>query len=142
MKLTTIAIAATLGVTSAQAALTSLNFDGAVDTAITNGYSGLTFRSPVAANDPVPTWSVAGAATPGNVLSLGAAFPIIQADGQIIDSVFVTAVSIGTPDGGGGTIPESASAVLTALTLGGLALTRRRPPKAVACATAWATPNP
>lgn len=141
MKLTTIAIAATLGVTSAQAALTSLNFDGAVDTAITNDYSGLTFRSPVAANDPVPTWSFAGADTPGNVLSLGAAFPVIQADGQTIDSVFVTAVSIGKPDGGG-TIPESASAVLTALTLGGLALTRRRPPKAVACATAWATPNP
>ncbi len=93
MKLTTLAIAAALGVTSAQAALTTLNFDGAVDTDITNDYAGLTFRSPVAANGPVRSWSFAGADTPGNVLGLGTTFTLNQADGQAIDTLDFTSLS-------------------------------------------------
>ena len=242
MKLTSIAFAAALAATSAQASLTTLNFDGAVDTDISNDYAGLTFSSPVAANGPVRTWAFSGADTPGNVLGLGAGFALNQADGQAIDIVFGTAVSFvsirsmfsagielylrnpgaslpfmavynsssitaqnriglvnwdvagdacanatslctsswdtldftsltadirairlsgfapngavlrraifdtltyGTPDGGGGTVPEPTSAALTALALTGLALTRRpRTPKAAVGPTAWATPSP
>ena len=101
MKLTSIAfaatlsaaLAATLAAPPAQAALTTLNFDGAVDTDITSDYAGLTFNSPVSANGPVRTWSFAGADTPGNVLGLAGGFALNQADGQAIDIIFATAVS-------------------------------------------------
>ena len=70
MKLTTIALASLLAITSAQAATTTINFDGAVQTNITSAYAGLTFNAPLAGTGPVRTWAAPNADTPGNVLGL------------------------------------------------------------------------
>jgi hypothetical protein len=80
---------------AANAAVTTLNFDGAVSTDITNAYSGLTFRAGALSTGPVRTWEAApvNADTGGNVLGLAARYDLNQADGNAIDVIFDTAVS-------------------------------------------------
>lgn len=88
-------IAALLGTGAAQAALTTLNFDGPVDTDITSDYAGLTFNAPLAGTGPVRTWAAPAAHTPGNVLGLSGQnnfFAFNQGNGAI-DIIFGTAVS-------------------------------------------------
>ena len=99
MKLTTLvlctAMAAAAAIGPAQAAPTTINFDGAVNTDITNAYAGLTFLAPLAGTGPVRTWAAPGADTPGNVLGLSGQnnfYAFNQSTGAI-DIIFDTAVS-------------------------------------------------
>lgn len=77
---------------TAQAGLTTVNFDGAVDTDIGTDHPGLSFNAGLAATGPVRTWAFSGADTPGNVLGLAGGFLLNQADGQAIDVVFAAPV--------------------------------------------------
>ena len=95
MKLTTLAIAAALVAPAAHAAVVTLDFDGAVNTNITNAYAGLTFNAP-GVGAPVRTWASPGADTPGNVLGLSGQnnfYALNQQESSAIDIVFDTAVS-------------------------------------------------
>jgi hypothetical protein len=86
------AAALLLAAASSQAAITTLGFDGAVDTDITSDYAGLTFRAPAAGTGPVRTWAWSGADTAGNVLGVAARFDITQTE-SAIDILFDTAVN-------------------------------------------------
>jgi hypothetical protein len=93
--LSTLAAVALLSAGSAQAAPVVLNFDGAVNTNITNAYAGVTFLAP-GSGTPVRTWATAGADTPGNVLGLTGQnnfFALNQQESTAIDIVFDTTVS-------------------------------------------------
>jgi hypothetical protein len=95
MKRQLLLIAALLGAGTAQAAVTTLNFDGAVSTDITSAYAGLTFNAPAPGTGPVRTWAAPGAHTPGNVLGLSGQnnfYAFNQSTGAI-DIIFGTAVS-------------------------------------------------
>jgi hypothetical protein len=83
------------GLLPAHAALTTLNFDGAVDTDITNDYAGVTFRAGLASTGPVRTWAASplSADTGSNVLGLAARYDLNQSEGNAIDVIFDTAVS-------------------------------------------------
>lgn len=90
-----LALAALLSATAASAAPTTLNFDGAVSTDITNAYPGLTFRAADPSTGPVRTWAAAplSADTGGNVLGLAATYGLNQVEANAIDILFDTAVS-------------------------------------------------
>ena len=98
MKLTTlaltVAVGATLGLPSAQAAPTTIGFDSdSLD--ITHAYAGLTILAPLAGTGPVRTYQVSWADTPGNVLGLSGQnnfYAFNQSTGAI-DVIFDTAVS-------------------------------------------------
>lgn len=95
MKLTSLAIATALVAPVAQAAVVTINFDGAVNTDISNAYAGLTFSAPFAGTGPVRTWTAPGAHTGNNVLGLSGQnnfYAFNQSNGAI-DIVFDTAVS-------------------------------------------------
>lgn len=95
MKHQLLLVAALLGTGAAQAAVTTLNFDGPVNTDITSAYAGLTFNAPVPGTGPVRTWATPTAQTPGNVLGLSGQnnfYTFNQATGAI-DIIFGTAVS-------------------------------------------------
>lgn len=99
MKLTTLvlctAAAAAAAIGPTQAAPTTINFDGAVNTDITSAYAGLTFLAPLPGTGPVRTWATPGADTLGNVLGLSGQnnfFAFNQSTGAI-DIIFDTAVS-------------------------------------------------
>ncbi len=95
MKLATLAIVSALAAPAAQAAIVTLNFDGAVNTDITSAYAGLTFKAP-GVGAPVRTWASPGADTPGNVLGLSGQnnfYALNQQESSAIDIMFGTAVS-------------------------------------------------
>ena len=99
MKLKRLALAALLpaatAFSAAHAAPTTINFDGAVQTNITNAYAGLTFSAPLAGTAPVRTWSSPVSDTGNNVLGLSGQnnfYAFNQSNGAI-DIVFDTAVS-------------------------------------------------
>lgn len=98
MKHITTTLALLLAATAAQAAPVTVNFDGPVDSDITNDYAGLTFVAPGPGTGPVRTWAAPGADTPGNVLGLSSGvnndYAFNQAEGKAIDIVFGTAVSM------------------------------------------------
>jgi hypothetical protein len=83
-------LAATFATTAAQAQLTTINFDGAVQTSITNAYPGLTFNAPLSGTGPVRTWAAPNAQTPGNVLGLSGQnnFYVFNQTTGAIDIVF------------------------------------------------------
>lgn len=87
------ALSTALVAPAAQAAATTLNFDGAVDTDITSDFAGITFRPAVASTGPVRTWAVPGADTGGNVIGLASTYLLSQTDSAAIDIIFDTAVS-------------------------------------------------
>lgn len=95
MKLTPVAAAALLAASAAQAQLTTINFDGAVQTDITNAYPGLTFNAPLVGTGPVRTWAAPNAQTPGNVLGLSGQnnFYVFNQTTGAIDIVFDTPVN-------------------------------------------------
>ncbi|MCY7315468.1 MAG: hypothetical protein LH480_07555 [Rubrivivax sp.] len=84
-------LAAAAGAT-AQAAPVTINFDGAVQTNITNAYVGLTFLS-ASGTGVARTWAAPFADTPGNVVGLTSTQLLSQTDSAAIDIVFDTAVS-------------------------------------------------
>lgn len=93
--LSTLAAAALLAAGAAQAAPVTIDFDGAVDTDITNDYAGVTFVAP-GVGGPVRTWAAPGADTPGNVIGLSSAnndYAFNQSEGKAIDIVFASSVS-------------------------------------------------
>ncbi len=88
-------LATALGASAAQAATVTVNFDGAVNTDITNAYAGLTFNAPLAGTGPVRTWATPAAHTASNQLGLSGQnnfYAFNQSTGAI-DIVFDTAVS-------------------------------------------------
>lgn len=93
--LAAVAAATVLALPSAQAALVTLDFDGVIETDITNDFAGLRFRSADPTHGPVRTW----AATPAlahsgsNVLGLASTLALSQTDFTAIDIVFDAAVS-------------------------------------------------
>lgn len=95
MKLTPLFIAAALIAPAAQAAVVTLDFDGAVNTDISSAYAGLSFNAPFAGTGPVRTWAAPGAHTGGNVLGLSGQnnFYAFNQSSGAIDIVFDTAVS-------------------------------------------------
>ncbi len=95
MKSTLLAAAAMIAATAAQAQLTTLDFDGAVQANITNAYPGLTFNAPLAGTGPVRTWAAPNAQTPGNVLGLSGQnnFYVFNQTNGAIDIVFDTPVN-------------------------------------------------
>jgi PEP-CTERM motif len=95
MKLATLAFAGALLGSTAQAAVVTVDFDGATNTDITNAYAGLTFNAPFPGSGPVRTWALSSAHTAGNVLGLSGQnnfYAFNQSNGAI-DIVFDTAVS-------------------------------------------------
>jgi hypothetical protein len=95
MKLATFALAGALLGSAAQAAVVTLNFDGAVNADISTAYAGLTFNAPFPGTGPVRTWASPTADTAGNVLGLSGQnnfYAFNQSNGAI-DIVFDTAVS-------------------------------------------------
>lgn len=95
MKLRALLAAGLFFASVAQAAPVTVNFDGAVDTDITNDFAGLTFVAP-GSGSPVRTWATTGADTPGNVLGLSGQnnfYALNQTDGTAIDILFATAVT-------------------------------------------------
>ena len=95
MKLATLAFAGALLGSTAQAAVVTVDFDGAINTDITNAYAGLTFNAPFPGSGPVRTWASSSAHTAGNVLGLSGQnnfYAFNQSNGAI-DIVFDTAVS-------------------------------------------------
>jgi len=98
MKLNPLAMAALatlFATTAAQAQLTTINFDGAAQTNITNAYAGLTFNAPLGGTGPVRTWAAPNANTPGNVLGLSGQnnFYVFNQTNGAIDIVFDTPVN-------------------------------------------------
>jgi len=98
MKLNPLAMAALatlFATTAAQAQLTTINFDGAVQTNITSAYPGLTFNAPLSGTGPVRTWAAPNANTPGNVLGLSGQnnFYVFNQTNGAIDIVFDTPVN-------------------------------------------------
>jgi|GEM_PF-1466128 len=103
MKLTSIAMAATLAATTAQASLISLNFDGAVDSDITTDYAGLTItKIGSGGTGPVRTWLASDVAAPilnvtahsgNNILGLQNSAAVSASQNTAIKIVFDTAVS-------------------------------------------------
>ncbi len=77
---------------SAQAGLTTLAFDGAVDSDIGSDHPGVTFNAGLPATGPVRTWDFLSAHTPGNVLGLATGYGLNQRFGDAIDVVFATPV--------------------------------------------------
>lgn len=97
MKLTTLALAlaGSLIGHAAQAAVVNVDFDGAINTDITNAYAGLTFNAPAPGTGPVRTWASTAAHTGGNVLGLSGQnnfYAYNQSNGAV-DIIFDTAVS-------------------------------------------------
>lgn len=89
--LAAMALSATLA--PAQAALTTLDFDGTPVGDATHAFAGLTLRSGNPALGPVGTFSASFADTPGNVLGLAQGQTLLnQHFGQAIDIGFATAV--------------------------------------------------
>jgi PEP-CTERM motif len=90
MKLSTLALATLLASGAAQAQLTTINFDGALQTDITHAYAGLTFSAPLGGTGPVRTWAAPNAHTPGNVLGLSGQnnFYVFNQTNGAIDIVF------------------------------------------------------
>jgi hypothetical protein len=101
MKLATLttSVAAALGSallsSAAQAAVVTIDFDGAVNTNITHAYAGLTFDSPVGTQVPVRTWSAPSTDTGNNILGLSGQnnFYAFNQSTSAIDIYFDTAVS-------------------------------------------------
>jgi hypothetical protein len=89
------ALAALLALPAAQAALVTHNFDGVVDTDITNDFAGLTFRAGDPSSGPVRTWAATPAAadTGANVLGVASTFALLQSEANAIDILFDTPVS-------------------------------------------------
>ncbi len=88
-------LAAAAAFTAALAAPTTINFDGAVQTDITNAYAGLSFSAPLGGTVPVRTWTSPVADTGNNVLGLSGQnnfYAFNQSNGAI-DIIFDTAVS-------------------------------------------------
>ena len=96
MKLIGFVASALLAASAAQAAPVVLNFDGAVDTDITNDFAGVTFNAP-GLYGPVRTWAYSGADTPGNVVGLSSPpnnnYALNQADTTAIDIHFGSAMN-------------------------------------------------
>lgn len=89
--LAALALAASLA--PAQAALTTIDFDGAADSDITHDHAGLTIRSGLASLGPVGRYGASFADTPGNVLGLAGGQTLLnQSLGQAIDIGFASAV--------------------------------------------------
>ena len=91
----TVAALCLIGSSPVNAALTTLNFDGTVNTDITNAYAGVTFNAPLSGTGPVRTYEWSNADTAGNVLGLSGSpyfYAFNQSNGAI-DIVFDTPVS-------------------------------------------------
>ncbi len=95
MKLIPLAFASALLSTAAQAAVVTIDFDGAVNTNITHAYAGLTFDAPVDVHVPVRTWSAPSTDTGNNILGLSGQvnFYAFNQSTDAIDIYFDTAVS-------------------------------------------------
>ncbi len=97
MKLSHLAGVALMAMASAaaQAQTTTINFDGAVQTDITNAYAGLTFSAPLSGTGPVRTWAAPNADTPGNVLGLSGQnnFYVFNQTNGAVDITFAVPVS-------------------------------------------------
>ena len=94
-KLSIWALACGLGVTAAQAAPTTIDFDGAFNTDISSAYAGLTFGAPFPGTGPVRTWNAPSAHSGNNVLGLSGQnnfYAFNQSTGAI-DIFFATGVS-------------------------------------------------
>ncbi len=89
-----VALMASAAVT-AHAQTTTINFDGAVQTDITNAYAGLTFAAPLGGTGPVRTWAASNADTPGNVLGLSGQnnFYVFNQTTGAVDITFAAPVS-------------------------------------------------
>lgn len=90
-----VALAAALLGVAAQAAVVTVDFDGAVNTDITNAYAGLTFQSGAAGSGPVRTWTAPSTDTGNNILGLSGQnnFYAFNQSTDAIDIVFDNAVS-------------------------------------------------
>lgn len=94
-KLSILALAAGLAIPAAQAAPTTINFDGAVNLDISTAYAGLTFVAPFPGTGPVRTWNSPTTHSGNNVLGLSGQnnfYAFNQSNGAI-DIVFDTAVN-------------------------------------------------
>jgi hypothetical protein len=95
MKLANLAFAAALLGSAAQAAVVTIDFDGAINTDITHAYPGLTFQSGVPAHGPVRTWTAPSTHTGNNILGLSGQnnFYAFNQSTDAIDIIFDNAVS-------------------------------------------------
>jgi hypothetical protein len=103
MKLSAIFTASLLAVSSAQAAVVTMNFDGSVDTDITNDYAGLTItKLGSGGTAPVRTWLASDVADPilnvtaqsgSNIIGLTNNAGVSASQNTAIKIVFDTAVS-------------------------------------------------
>lgn len=89
------AVALMASAAAAQAQVTTINFDGAVQTDITNAYAGLSFAAPLGGTGPVRTWAAPNADTPGNVLGLSGQnnFYVFNQTTGAVDITFAVPVS-------------------------------------------------